>query len=178
MIAVVNYLVYSVVILTLTVERNLIYNELEKRFEFSTPKTKSGQRTIGIDQNMINLLLKWRNYQREFFLGQGINVNSPDQLIFTSTNNYYMTDAYLRRIVKRITDKYELPHITIHGFRHTHCSLLFEAGAEMHTVKNRLGHSDIQTTMNIYTHVTKQERGQTAELFSDFMDNDNLNNSF
>lgn len=163
---------------TLAVRRNLIYNEQEKKFEFSTPKTKSSQRVIGIDNNMINLILKWRNYQREFFLSRGINVNSPEQLIFTSINNHYMTDAYLRRIVKRITEKYDLPHITIHGFRHTHCSLLFEAGAEMHTVKNRLGHSDIQTTMNIYTHVTKQERGQTAELFSDFMDNNIMNSNF
>lgn len=120
---------------------------------------------------MINLLLKWRNYQREFFIGRGINVNSPEQLVFTSLNNHYMTDAYLRRIVKRITKKCNLPHITIHGFRHTHCSLLFEAGIDMHNVKNRLGHSDIQTTMNIYTHVTKTERTKTADLFSDFMEN-------
>lgn len=163
---------------TLSVERNLIYNEKDKKFEFSTPKTSSSRRTIGIDDSTTQLLLKWRNYQREFFLGRGINVNKPNQLIFTSINNHYMTDAYLRRIIKRIINKYDLPHITIHGFRHTHCSLLFEAGAEMHTVKNRLGHSDIQTTMNIYTHVTKQERGKTAELFSDFMEDDNIKRNF
>lgn len=157
---------------TLAVRRNLIYNEQLKVFQFSTLKTRSSRRVIGIDDNTIKLLLKWRNYQREFFLARGININSSEQLIFTSINNHYMTDAYLRRIIKRTTKKYNLPHITVHGFRHTHCSLLFEAGAEMHTVKDRLGHSDIQTTMNIYTHVTKPERGKTAELFSDFMDND------
>lgn len=155
---------------TLSVKRNLIYNEQERKFEFSNLKTKSSKRIIGIDETLINLLLRWRNYQREFFLGRGLNVNNPEQLIFTSINNHYMTDAYLRRIIKRITEKYELPHITVHGFRHTHCSLLFEAGAEMHAVKDRLGHSDIQTTMNIYTHVMKKERDKTAELFSDFMD--------
>ena len=62
-----------------------------------------------------------------------------------------MTDTYLRRIIRRVTQKYELPHITIHGFRHTHCSLLFEAGVEMQNVKERLGHSSIRTTMNIYS---------------------------
>ena len=80
-----------------------------------------------------------------------------------------MTDTYLRRIIRRVTQKYELPHITIHGFRHTHCSLLFEAGVEMHNVKERLGHSSIRTTMNIYTHVTKAERSKTADVFSEFM---------
>lgn len=39
----------------------------------------------------------------------------------------------------------------------------------MNQVKDRLGHSDIQTTMNIYAHVTKSERSKTADLFGDFM---------
>lgn len=80
-----------------------------------------------------------------------------------------MTDAFLRRIIKRVTEKLSLPRITVHGFRHTHCSLLFEAGIEMNSVKDRLGHSNIKTTMNIYAHVTKSERSKTADVFSNFM---------
>lgn len=159
---------------TLSIRRNLIYNEKTKRFEFSTLKTKSSKRVIGIDDITMQLLLKWRNFQREFFIGRGINTKHPEQLIFTSENNHYMTDAYLRRIVKRVTEEHDLPHITIHGFRHTHCSLLFEAGIDMQNVKDRLGHSDIKTTMNIYAHVTKTERAKTADLFSDFMKNNVL----
>lgn len=58
---------------------------------------------------------------------------------------------------------------TVHGFRHTHCSLLFEAGIDMQNVKERLGHTDIKMTMNIYAHVTKSERAKTADLFRNFM---------
>lgn len=159
---------------TLTVKRNLIYNEEERQFEFAPPKTKNSIREIGIDQVTVQVLLKWRNFQREFFLSEGINVNSPTQLIFTSSNNHYMSDSYLRRIIKRVTKKTNLPHINVHGFRHTHCSLLFEAGIEMNQVKDRLGHSDIQTTMNIYAHVTKSERSKTADLFGDFMQSNML----
>ncbi|MGY3765374.1 tyrosine-type recombinase/integrase [Vagococcus vulneris] len=36
--------------------------------------------------------------------------------------------------------------MTVHGFRHTHASLLFEPGATIKDVQSRLGHSDIQTT--------------------------------
>lgn len=158
----------------LSVKHNLIYNEEEKRHELSTLKTKSSEREIGLDDATIKILLYWRNYQRKFFIGRGINVNSPDQIVFTSDTNNYVTDAYLRRIIKRITKKYNLPHITIHGFRHTHCSLLFEAGVDMHNVKDRLGHSDIQTTMNIYAHVTKSERNKTADVFGDFMNSNFL----
>lgn len=53
---------------------------------------------------------------------------------------------------------------------HTHCSLLFEAGASIkEVVQDRLGHSYVKTTLNIYTHVTKksQRRSNTevCELF-------------
>jgi site-specific recombinase XerD len=49
--------------------------------------------------------------------------------------------------------------------RHTYASLLFEAGASIKEVQERLGHSDIKMTMNIYTHVTNNLKKQTASKF-------------
>lgn len=154
---------------TISVERTLIYNEIKKEFEFGPPKTENGIREIGIDDNTIQILLKWRNHQREFFLGRGINVGSKEQSVFTSQTNHYMTDTFLRRVIKRVTTRNDLGHITIHGFRHTHCSLLFDAGIGMNDVKDRLGHSDIKVTLNIYAHVTKESRSKTADIFNDYM---------
>lgn len=158
---------------TLTVDRTVVFNSEIKKYQFAEPKTKSSRRTISIDDVTIQKLLEWRNHQLQFFLGRGINAHSHTQLVFSSQTNHFITDSYLRRIIKRVTEKHNLPHITVHGFRHTHCSLLFEAGVEMHNVKERLGHSNIQTTMNIYTHVTKSERDKTADIFNDFMLNIN-----
>ncbi|SLM97460.1 site-specific recombinase, phage integrase family [Brachybacterium faecium] len=59
--------------------------------------------------------------------------------------------------------------ITPHGFRHTHCSLLFESGASIKEVQERLGHKDIKTTMNIYAHVTPESIKETDERFATFM---------
>ena len=53
--------------------------------------------------------------------------------------------------------------------RHTHCSLLFESGASLKEVQDRLGHSDIQTTMNIYAHVTEKAKEKTAENFARYV---------
>ena len=47
-------------------------------------------------------------------------------------------------------------HITAHGLCHTHCSLLFEAGASIKEVQFRLGHRDVKTTLDVYAHVTKK----------------------
>ena len=66
--------------------------------------------------------------------------------------------------------KVGLRHIKVHGFRHTHASLLFDAGVSMKDVKERLGHSDITTTMNIYTHVTKKKAKETAIDFANYME--------
>lgn len=156
----------------LAIERNLIYNEELKQFELSTPKTQKSIRKIGLDETTLSILWEWRLYQQDYFAKAGTHVDKPDQLVFTTSNNHYLSDSYLRRIIKRVTKKHNLPHITVHGFRHTHCSLLFEAGVEMHNVKNRLGHRDIQTTMNIYQHVTQSARDETAELFGSFMEMD------
>lgn len=49
----------------------------------------------------------------------------------------------------------EFYQITVHQLRHTHASLLFESGASLKDVQEKLGHADMQTTMNIYTHVTE-----------------------
>lgn len=70
--------------------------------------------------------------------------------------------SYLKKFLREKS----LPKITIHGFRHTHCSLLFEAGASIKEVQYRLGHSDIKTTMDIYAHVTERAKNQTADKFA------------
>lgn len=49
--------------------------------------------------------------------------------------------------------------------------LLFEAGFSIEEVMERLGHSDIQTTMNIYTHVSSDRKKKSAERFADFIQN-------
>lgn len=78
--------------------------------------------------------------------------------------------AYPNDKLKSLIEKHNLHQITIHGLRHTHASLLFEAGASIKEVQERLGHSDIQMTMNIYTHVTDQVKEQTAQKFQKYIE--------
>ncbi|ASG80783.1 integrase [Lactiplantibacillus pentosus] len=55
--------------------------------------------------------------------------------------------------------------MTVHGFCHTHASILFETGASSKQVQERLGHSDIKTTMNVYAHVPKHTKKDTVDKF-------------
>ncbi|MEA0553568.1 tyrosine-type recombinase/integrase [Lysinibacillus irui] len=55
--------------------------------------------------------------------------------------------------------------------RLTHCSLLFEAGASIkEIVQNRLGHSDVKTTLDIYIHVTKKAKEGAIQKFVSYLE--------
>lgn len=99
------------------------------------------------------LLKMWRIRQIEADLA---NRNSSDvnKMVFTRDDGTPLRLAFPNEKLDIVIKKHNLHRITIHGLRHTHASLLFEAGASIKEVQDRLGHSDIQMTMNIYTHVT------------------------
>lgn len=78
------------------------------------------------------------------------------QLVFSNEHSKHMQLTKTRKWIVYVQNKYKLGKITTHGLRHTHCSLLFEACASLKQVQDRLGHSDVKTTMNIYAHVTKK----------------------
>ena len=75
------------------------------------------------------------------------------------------------RWLKYIRDKYKLDPITTHGLRHTHCSLMFESGATIKEVQFRIGHKDVKTTLDVYTHVTKKAKAGTIEKFEKYLSN-------
>ena len=58
-----------------------------------------------------------------------------------------------------------------HSLRHTHTSLLAEAGVGLPEIMDRLGHEDDETTKNIYLHVTKTMRKEASQKFSELMKN-------
>lgn len=124
-----------------------------------TPKTPSSIRRISIDDKTVSIL---QEYKKE----------SPDGLVFQSEDGGILSPAKPRKwyltAMKNLPDDFK--QISIHGFRHTHASLLFEAGASIKDVQSRLGHSDIQTTMDVYTHVSKTAKEQLANRFNTYVD--------
>lgn len=71
--------------------------------------------------------------------------------------------------LKRIYKKKNFKEIKVHGFRHTHCHLLFESGITIQTVQERLGYSDLKTTMSIYAHVTEKQKEEVDKKFAKYV---------
>ena len=81
-----------------------------------------------------------------------------------------MVIKFIATRLERLLAKSNLrKHITLHGFRHTHTSLLIEAGAGLKEIQQRLGHTDIRTTMNIFAHMTKNMEEKASQQFSKLM---------
>ena len=126
-------------------------------------------RTITIDSKTLDILIDWREKQRLKFLSLGFDTNQLNQLIFSNSKNEHLQPTKTRQWILFIQEKYRLKKVTTHGLRHTHCSLLFEAGASIKEVQDRLGHSDVKTTMDIYAHVSEQARTGAIEKFEQYL---------
>ena len=59
--------------------------------------------------------------------------------------------------------------LTPHSLRHTHTSLLAEAGVGLEEIMERLGHIDDDTTRNVYLHVTKEKKKEAPQKFAELM---------
>ena len=133
-------------------------------------KNISSERILPIDAQTIEMLKIWKKEQARELLQFGINTNTKNQLIFTYVNadgdiNQPLHADYSNNILKRLEKKYKFKHVTIHGFRHTHATLLLEGGASIKETQDRLGHKNAETTLNTYSHVTEKAQRNALEKF-------------
>ncbi|MET1058988.1 MAG: tyrosine-type recombinase/integrase, partial [Nocardioides sp.] len=68
----------------------------------------------------------------------------------------------------------DLPVLTVHELRHTHASLLFEAGQSVKVVQERLGHASAQVTLNTYAHLLHDAQSRAATALDDLLGGEGL----
>lgn len=139
------------------------------RLYIKTTKTKKSTRTIKMDVNTMTILDEWKKRQKHDYFKLGYNTLKPNQLIFSSRKNELLQTSGVNQWMNQIIDKYSLKKITVHGWRHTCASLLFEAGSSLKEVQDRLGHNDVKTTMDIYTHVTEKAKSEAIQKLASYL---------
>lgn len=147
---------------TITVEYTLI-GKGKGIWELGTPKTKSSYRTIEIGDTLVNILKKHRKNQLENKLRYG-KYYKDSNFVCTKENGELVTPNSLKYLSKVVN--YELGiDFNFHSFRHTHATMLLEAGANIKDIQERLGHSRLSTTMDTYSHVTRKMKLDTVNIF-------------
>ena len=107
-------------------------------------KNASSIRTISIPDSLVSLLQSYKS-DTEFVLNM----------------DYDSLTAWFREWLKRNG----LEHIKFHDLRHTHATLLLSEGIDIKTIQKRLGHADIHTTLNTYTHAIQELDIKASKVF-------------
>lgn len=155
----------------LSISKTVVHDATRGVNLITNPKTKKSIRTIFLDEETMCALKDWKTTQARWLLSQGINALSGAQLIFPKRNNELAgTTLANSRLSTFYRQNPDLRRITIHGFRHTHATLLLEAGLNVKDVQERLGHKNIQITLDTYSHITQQKKQETVTKFANYLE--------
>jgi integrase len=128
---------------------------------FQEPKTGHSRRTIPIPEVCLAALRHHRAQQAEEKLALGPAYHDHG-LVFCHAHGGPIDPRSLTRYFSQVLERAGLPAIRLHDARHTYATWLLEQGVSPKVVQTMLGHSDIGTTLNIYSHVSLDLEKQAA----------------
>lgn len=151
----------------ITVDKTAV--RIKEKQTLQTPKTKNSKRVISIDPTTLSILKSWKKDQIKIYFKNGKHFEGDENFIFTNQRAEWVHIHNFIRYFKRFIADHKLKQITPHGLRHTHASLLFSAGVEPKNISDRLGHSTVQITLDLYTHITEEQRTDTVDKLLEYM---------
>lgn len=131
--------------------------------------SRSGRaRVVDIDSETVKVLKAWKAQR-----GQVLAFVRPDAVVIGTLdggprNPMSVSEMFTRRVAKarKALGADALPTITLHGLRHTHATVLLEAGENPKVVQERLGQTTFTTTMEIYSHATPTMQRSAVDRFA------------
>lgn len=141
-------------------EKTISITKSRSNYGVKEPKTFSSYRTISIDNTLKEQILEYKVWQNKNKERHGINYVESDYVI-TTWNGTPMGTFGINKVISTIVDKANLPKISPHGLRHTHAIMMLESGNDIKIVSDRLGHSSLNTTTDVYLHITKKHEKES-----------------
>lgn len=132
---------------------------------FGPTKNKQSNRIIKMDEKTMNLF-------KQFFEHTPENIHC---LVFYNPHSMYkvVRNGAVSITLKKILGKLNIEPISVHGLRHTHASVLLYKKVSIYYVSERLGHGEIETTLQHYAHIIKELREQdeknTTSVFANMV---------
>jgi integrase len=149
------------------VDVNSTVSYLSKEFYERDPKSKSGKRKILIPLEVCTMLRVHQEKQRTLREEAGSKWREQDLVFCTSTGSFVQPNVQLYRFY-RLLEKAHLPKMHIHDLRHSAASFLIAMGVNLKVVQEILGHSTLDMTMNVYSHVLPSMQKDAREKMSVF----------
>ena len=134
---------------TLSITKSMSKESFQKGSIIVSPKTKNSIRTLDLSDNLINELLEHKKEQQKIY---GFNDN---WYIFGGFQ--YLAITTLRNKLDKYIKIANVKRITIHGFRHSHVSLLVDIGCDFKDVAERIGDT-VKMVQETYYHMFPEKK--------------------
>lgn len=131
-------------------------------------KTDGSRRSVAVSDSIVNMLKRIKKEQAANKLALGPAYQDHDLIFCKEDGSPYNLD-YVSRDFGRLVRKHNLPPIRFHDLRHTHATLLLQQGEHPKIVSERLGHSTITITMDLYSHVLPNMQKEAAQKLDDHL---------
>ncbi|UWD47106.1 site-specific integrase [Clostridioides difficile] len=150
------------------VRRNLISRKVSE-FELASPKTKTSVRDIKIGDTLSKILKEEKLNQKKQKIKVGKwYVETEYDWVCRKKDGSFVNHNNIDASVRTINRKLKL-EFNFHCLRHTHATLLLENGANIKYIQQRLGHSQLSTTMDTYSHVTSKMESETIDILENLV---------
>ncbi len=152
------------------VNKSLNKVKMGKKYQvvISSPKTPESIRQIPLVGSLVASLKEHIEKEKKKHERQGVHF-SENNLLFTSNTCTSLRNDHLTGRWKKYQESVGIDAINFHGLRHTFCTLLAEQGVQIKTAAVLMGHSDINTTAKIYTHVDTEQKKKAIGKLDDLM---------
>ena len=128
-------------------------------------KTACSVRKISVPHNVLEVIKQWRDGLPGYITKTcQIDVLAPDAIIFPTERGKLRTYNGFRTTYRRFMDENSLHAYPLHTYRHTFATMLLEENVNPKIVQELLGHRDVETTLNTYSHVLPESLNQVATL--------------
>lgn len=131
-------------------------------------KTASGYREVPVPSLVSENLERWINVRDEYKKLYH-NVKDDGSMFPAPRTGTSIIPPSVRAEVHNLIIRYDLPSINVHGFRHTFASFLMQSGVMPKQAQVLLGHKDVKTTLNIYTHVSNDDKQKAVDLLDELL---------
>ena len=150
--------------MAIKIDRTIQYTPENGVYEDST-KTRQN-RMIRLPKETMDLLQELRKWQLNNNFSSNVDYAKSDN-IFRRMDGGIISPDTISGYIRRFRKKYNLSPIYPHLFRHTMASILYYAGSDPVSISKRLGHAQVSTTQNIYSHLIRQADIDSAEHIAD-----------
>jgi integrase len=137
----------------LRVERSL--EETKAGLRLKSPKTVRGRRNVTLPADTVAMLRAHKVEQMQLRLALGTGNIKADMLVFSDIEGRPLNPHTVSRAWRRVCDAKKLPSVSFHALRHTHVSVLINAGVDVLTISRRIGHARASMTLDVYGHLIR-----------------------